>query len=312
MDLFDQKGIKPMLIAEMQEPFDSPEWIFEIKLDGIRCVAYLCKDGTDLRNKRNKELLPHVPELAGIHRHVKEKCILDGELFIMKNGVTDFFEIQRRALMSDPFKIKVASGMYPACFVAYDILYYKDRLKIDLPLLDRKELLSGNIIEDTSISVSRFIEKNGIGLFRASKEKGLEGIVAKRKDSKYFFDKRTKDWIKCKHMWHDDCVVCGYMKKNNNMTSLIVGQYDGAELVYKGHVTLGVSLRNLYQYHPRETKAPPFKMVPEGNQDAVWLVPELVCIVESMPSDKGGFRQAVFKGFRDDKTPEQCTVRRNI
>lgn len=312
MDLFDEKGIKPMLIAEMQEPFDSPEWIYEIKLDGIRCVAYLSKDGTDLRNKRNKELLPHVPELAGIHRHVKEKCILDGELFIMKNGVTDFFEIQRRALMSDPFKIKVASGMYPACFVAYDILYYKDRLKIDLPLLDRKELLSGNIIEDTSISVSRFIEKNGIGLFRASKEKGLEGIVAKRKDSKYFFDKRTKDWIKCKHMWHDDCVVCGYIKKNNNMTSLIVGQYDGAELVYKGHVTLGVSLRNLYQYHPRETKAPPFKMVPEGNQDAVWLVPELVCIVESMPSDKGGFRQAVFKGFRDDKTPEECTVRRNI
>lgn len=312
MDLFDEKGIKPMLIAEMQEPFDSPEWIYEIKLDGIRCVAYLSKDGTDLRNKRNKELLPHVPELAGIHRHVKEKCILDGELFIMKNGVTDFFEIQRRALMSDPFKIKVASGMYPACFVAYDILYYKDRLKIDLPLLDRKELLSGNIIEDTSISVSRFIEKNGIGLFRASKEKGLEGIVAKRKDSKYFFDKRTKDWIKCKHMWHDDCVVCGYIKKNNNMTSLIVGQYDGAELVYKGHVTLGVSLRNLYQYHPRETKAPPFKMVPEGNQDAVWLVPELVCIVESMPSDKGGFRQAVFKGFRDDKTPEECIVRRNI
>lgn len=312
MDLFDEKGIKPMLIAEMQEPFDSPEWIYEIKLDGIRCVAYLSKDGTDLRNKRNKELLPHVPELAGIHQRIKEKCILDGELFIMKNGVTDFFEIQRRVLMNDPFKIKVASGMYPACFVAYDILYYESKLKLDLPLLDRKQLLSGNIIEDRHISVSRFIEKNGIHLFQASKEKGLEGIVAKRKESKYFLDKRTRDWIKCKHMWNDDCVVCGYIKKTNNMTSLIVGQYDGTELVYKGHVTLGVSLRNLYEHHPRETETPPFKTLPEGNQDAVWLVPELVCIVESMPSDKGGFRQAVFKGFRDDKTPEECTVRKNI
>ncbi|MGL5437428.1 MAG: DNA ligase [Lachnospiraceae bacterium] len=309
MDLFDTKVIKPMLIAEMWEPFDSPDWIYEIKLDGIRCVAYLDRDSTDLRNKRNKELLPHVPELSGIHAQVNKKCILDGELFVMKNGVTDFFEIQRRALMYDPFKIKLAAKAHPASFVAYDVLYIEGKQVTDCPLMKRKKLLSELINENNYISVSRYIEENGIRLFQATKEKGLEGIVAKRKDSKYYFDKRTKDWVKCKHMWTDDCVVCGYIRKPNNMTSLIIGQYDNNGLVYKGHVTLGVSLQALYEHSPRETDTPPFKTAPEGNTEAVWLVPELVCIVESMPSDMGGFRQPVYKGIRDDKAPEDCKIR---
>lgn len=96
MDLFDEKNIKPMLISEMRDPFNDPDWIYELKLDGIRAIAYLGKT-TELRNKRNLSLLGKVPELTGIHDSIRERCILDGELVILKNGIPDFFELQRRA-----------------------------------------------------------------------------------------------------------------------------------------------------------------------------------------------------------------------
>ena len=308
MDIFDQKSIKPMLIKNQVPAFDSPDYIFEIKLDGIRCIAYLDSTGTDMRNKRNKMLLPHVPELKDINKQVQWKCILDGELFILKNGKTDFYEIQRRALMSDPFKISLAAAKLPASFVAYDIIYLKDSLVTDLPLMERKRLLEDVVIENERLSVSRYVEEKGISLFELAKQQELEGIVAKKKDSKYFFDKRTPDWLKCKIMDTSDCVICGYIRKKNNMTSLVLGQYDGDCLVYRGHVTLGVSLRILNQHKYTVIDVSPFGYVPSGNEDTVWLAPELVCIVESMPTEKDSFRQPVFKGIRDDKIAIDCQL----
>lgn len=308
-DIFFEKNIKPMLITEQREAFDSEEYIYEIKLDGIRCIAYLDENETDLRNKRNKKLLPHVPELAEIDKQIKEKCILDGELFILKDGITDFYEIQRRALMTDPFKIKLAANKYPASFVAYDLIYYHNQLVIDKPLMERKDLLKSAIEENGMISVSRYIETKGVQLFELTKEKGLEGIVAKKKDSKYRFDKRTKDWIKCKVMASDDCIICGYVPKENNMISLVLGQYDKKELIYKGHVTLGASLRILNQHNYKVIDESPFGYVPKGNVNAIWMTPELVCIVESMPTEKESFRQPVFKGIRDDKMAIECQIR---
>lgn len=307
MDIFDQKGIKPMLISEQQEPYDDIESIFELKLDGIRCIAY-CDQTTDLRNKRDMKLLPRFPELAKIHENCRCKCILDGELIVIKNGVPDFYELQKRTLLSDPFKIQLANSKYPASYVAYDILYYKDKEITGLPLMERKQILKEVVNENASLSVSRYVEASGKLLFDLAKQQMLEGIVGKKKDSLYWFDKRTKDWIKCKLMSTDDCIVCGYIQKDNNMTSLVLGQYDGDILVYKGHVTLGVSLRKLEQYSYKIIEYCPFGIVPKGNEEAVWLEPNLVCIVESMPTEKEGFRQPVFRGFRDDKAPRDCTV----
>lgn len=308
MDIFDSKAIKPMLIADMVDAFDSPEWIYEVKLDGIRCIAYLDHNGTDLRNKRDKKLLPHVPELSKMNEQITTKCILDGELFVLKNGMIDFFEIQRRVLINDPFKIKLAAGKYPATFVAYDIIYLENRLVNELPLMERKALLQETVKENNLISISRYVEQAGIQLFNLAKEKGLEGVVAKKKDSRYYFDKRTKDWVKCKVMASDDCVICGYIRKANNMVSLVLGQYDDDVLVYKGHVTLGVSLRFLKEHDAKEVEYSPFLEIPDGNENAVWLEPKLVCIVESMPTENGNFRQPVFKGIRDDKLPKECRV----
>lgn len=139
MDIFDKRNINPMLISEMQDPFDSPDYIYEIKWDGIRCVSFL-GDETDIRNKRNKLMIPIFPELKNLHKQVKTKCILDHELIVMKNGKPDFYEVQGRAIKTNPFKIKLASNRYPASIIAYDILYYKDKDITMIPLIERKKI----------------------------------------------------------------------------------------------------------------------------------------------------------------------------
>ena len=114
MGLFEQKNIRPMLIGADGEPFDSPDYIYELKLDGERCIAYLDpKEGTELRNKRNVKMLPKVPELGDLHKQAKKRCILDGELLILKDGKPNFAEIQRRSLMSNQFKIRLAARRVP-------------------------------------------------------------------------------------------------------------------------------------------------------------------------------------------------------
>lgn len=307
MDIFDSKNISPMLISEMVDPFDSAEYIYEIKWDGIRCVSFLSTE-TDMRNKRNRLMAPIFPELQNLHMQVKTKCILDHELLVLMNGVPDFYAIQKRTLMTNPFKIKLAADRYPASIIAYDILYYKDKDITMLPLIERKKYLQDVVIENNMISVSRYIENNGILLFDLVKEKGLEGVVAKKKSSLYWQGKKSKEWIKFKVMSSDDCIICGYIVKEKSMTSLVLGLYDDNVLIYKGHVTLGVSLRVLNEHNYKVIDYSPFGYVPPGNEDAVWLKPELVCIIESMPTDKESFRQPVFKGIRADKLAIECKI----
>ncbi|MBU3171740.1 ATP-dependent DNA ligase [Clostridium estertheticum] len=310
MDIFENKNIKPMLIGENQEAFDSPDYIYELKLDGERCIAYLDKDVTELRNKRNMKMLAKVPELSKIHKQVKHRCILDGELIIIRDGVPDFYEIRRRSLMSNTFKIQLASSKLPASFTAFDILYYDDHSVTDLPLMQRKKLLEKVIKENERIAISRYIEEQGIKFYQLAKQNNLEGIVAKRKDSKYYLDKKTKDWIKIKYLLDDDFVICGYIHKDGGVISIVLGQYLNKELVYKGHVTLGLSTEDfqLIKATP-QLSTQPFNELPSGNDNAVWILPRLVCIVKfMMKTANGGLRQPIFKGIREDKSPKDCTI----
>lgn len=105
MDLFDQKGIQPMLIAEQVEPYDDDYSIFELKLDGCRCIAYCDKYSVDLRNKRDKKLFPHFPELEQIYKNCHSKRILDGEPIVPVNGRPDFYELQKRTLAQIPLRL---------------------------------------------------------------------------------------------------------------------------------------------------------------------------------------------------------------
>jgi len=299
-----------MLIGESDEPFDSPDYIFELKLDGERCIAYLDSSTTELRNKRNLKMLGKVPELSDIYKQANNRCILDGELIVVKDGKPDFFEIQKRSLMSNNFKIQLAASKCPASYAAFDILYYRDCEVTGLPLMERRKLLEKTIAENERLAVSRYIEEHGVEFYKLAEQNRLEGIVAKKKDSKYYLGKRTKDWIKIKYLQDDDFVICGYIHKEQGVISIVLGQYDNGLLIYKGHVTLGLSNADFQTINsmPKISK-PDFIEIPSGNNNAVWIEPELVCTVKyMMKTSTGSMRQPVFKGLRNDKSPGECIV----
>lgn len=296
-----------MLIAEQTSPYNDTDSIFELKLDGIRCVAYCDSNSVDLRNKKNIKLLPRFSELKTLYTACRCKCILDGELNVMVNSKPDFYEVQRRTLLSDPFKIQLAYSKFPANFAAYDILYYKDKEIINLPLMERKSILQKVVVENNILSVSRYIENNGIDLFNLAKQQSLEGIVGKKKNSLYWFGKRTKEWKKVKVMSDKEFIIIGYVQKSNNIISLVLALYDfQSNLIITNYVTLGVSLDKLKK-HGMTISDCPFFPIPKGYESVIWINP-MVCTVEYMPSEKEGLRQAVFKGIRDDKLPEECRL----
>ena len=145
-DLFDDKNIPPMLLYETK-PFDDENYIYELKLDGIRCLAYIDNKSVVLHNKRHKDVTSIYPELSRMNRCVKERVILDGELVVLnKEGKPDFYAIQRRSLMTDTFKIGLAAKSNPVQFVAYDIIYNDGDDLTDKPLMERKAILSKSII----------------------------------------------------------------------------------------------------------------------------------------------------------------------
>ena len=307
MNLFEKRDIKVMLISQEKEAFDDTNYIYELKLDGIRCIAYIDKNSVDLRNKRNDKVLFRYPELSNIYKQLNcDNVILDGEIFILKDSKTDFYEMQRRSLMSDKFKIELASKKLPVSFSAFDILYKDNEQLTDLPLIERKEILQNSIKENDRISITRYIETEGKKLFELTTKNELEGIVAKKRDSKYFFGKRTKDWIKIKNFEDDDFVICGYIEKEANVTSIVIGKYNEQnELVYKGHVTLGVSNQALKIIKSQKTLETPLF---DTKDNTIWIEPKIVCAVKYMQkTESGGMRQPVFKGL-SEKLPHECKI----
>lgn len=248
-----------------------PKSVPRMKLDGFRCLAYIDYGMVDLRNKRNIRMLPRFPELKEISKNVGGRCILDGEIVVLTNGVPDFYRLQKRTLLTDKFKIEMEAS----------------RL----------------VNEDSRIAVSRYVEGSGTALYMAAEASKLEGVVAKRKDSFYLMGKRTKDWIKFKRMADEDFVVAGYIKKGGHMYSLVLAKYKGNTLIFRGYVTSGVTKEAIDTLEV--TGKNPFLLMPIGEHDVIWVKTNHVCVVEYMPNLINSLRQPVFKGLRDDVLPKE-------
>lgn len=301
-DLFEDKNISPMLLFQTQ-PFDSEEYIFELKLDGIRCIAYIDKKSVVLENKRFKDVSELYPELQDMKKCVKKRCILDGELVVLTDGKPDFFSLQKRSLMTDKMRIDLASKKNPVQFVAYDILYLDKKDLTSLHLMERKKLLQNNISEGNNLSVSRFIETNGKDFYELAKQQNLEGIVAKKKDGKYHIGKRTDDWVKIKYLQDEDLYICGYMPdEEGNVKDVVLGYYEDKKLKLRGKIYLGVSKhdqRTIKAFAKNNTVSKAW--FPEL-KNIIWLKPELIGTVQYMHLTKtGGMRQPVWRGLREDK-----------
>lgn len=303
MDLFEEKNISPMLLNEVKEPFDDEDYLYELKLDGIRCVAYIEPKSVTLQNKRFKELTPIYPELSGICRCVKKRVILDGELVVLTDGKPDFYALQKRSLMTDTFKISLSAKKNPVQFVAYDILYFDGKVLTEKPLSERKAILSKEVTEGNNLSISRWIEKSGIAFFELAKKENLEGIVAKKKNGLYYIGRRTSEWIKIKVMQDEDLIILGYQPDGDGIKYLILGYYDNSgELKCSGKVSLGVSKAEqkiITDFAKDNTVKTPWF---DKYKNVVWLKPQLVGTVNYMQkTQNGSMRQPIWKGLREDK-----------
>lgn len=302
-DLFEDKNISPMLLYEVKEPFDDKDYIYELKLDGIRCLAYLNSNSVVLQNKRYKDITDIYPELFNMYKCVKGKVILDGELVCLVDGKPNFYALQTRSLMQDKFRIKLASNKNPVQFCAFDILYCNGQDVTDKKLLERKAILKKSVTEGNGLSVSRYIEEKGIAFFELAKAQELEGIVAKKKNGLYRIGKRTKDWVKIKVMQDEDLLICGYQPDvDGQPKDLVLGFYDdNGKLQCRGKVYLGISKQErkiIYDFAKTHTvKKPHF----DKYKNIVWLEPKLIGTAHFMQeTENGGMRQPVWKGLRDD------------
>jgi len=305
--------LRPML-AVSSEPFDSSDYLFEIKWDGYRCLIYLEDNTTILRSRNGFDLSGQFPELAGLHKEVKQQpAILDGEIVVLKNGKPSFSRIQSRGRLKDPIRIGRARAEDPAIFIPFDILYCAGKNIMELTLKTRKERLEESVVNGEAIVTSQYILNEGLKFFAACVEQGLEGVVAKKIDSIYLPGRRSSSWLKFRHTREADLVICGYQPgvSGRRLGSLVLGGYKDGRLVYQGKVGTGFSEQEyealLDGLRKLEVVQEPLLVPREEKRRTIFVRPSLVCSVEYLTTTGEGYlRHPVYRGIRWDKPPEEC------
>jgi DNA ligase D-like protein (predicted ligase)/DNA ligase D-like protein (predicted 3'-phosphoesterase) len=304
-----------MLAQTAKGSFDSEDWIFEIKWDGIRAISYV-DDGVSIRSRNNKELKYHFPEFDEL-RTLARNVVLDGEIVVIRGGKADFQTVIERAKATRSYEIEIEAQRNPATYVVFDIIEKEGQPLLELPLMQRKRILEQSVKEGKHVLVSLFAEKEGKAYYEASVKKGLEGIMAKKKDSSYEPGVRSQNWLKIRKFATCDCVIFGYMKgkgsRRETFGSLVLGLYERERPVYVGKVGTGFSqedlevLMNAFGGLETGERTLPANVVVAG--EIVWLEPKLVCEVayQSVTRD-GKLRMSRFQALRLDKKPIECTT----
>lgn len=269
-----------MLLSTAVKPFDNNDYIFEIKFDGVRAIAYLDSQ-TAILGRSGKDFTPLFPELNNLHNQKDRRMIIDGEIVCLNNGKPDFSLVLSRTASSSR-NAKSLSLKRPAIFIAFDILFLDDREIISLSLLDRKELISKHLKTNQHLIISEFISKQGNALFEHAVQNQLEGIVAKRKNSKYIPGIRSNDWLKIKNVIVEKFIICGYITEpnSNDIRYLILGQYKDKKLEFAAKIYIGskeTDKKKILEFAKNNTLLRPHF---SGFIDAVWLRPILACKIE--------------------------------
>lgn len=287
------KSFKPMLLVEINKPFDDEDYLFELKFDGYRATIHVSPQKFIIYSRNGYDITHLFPELQSLQKLVKKDTIFDGELVCFNNGVPDFSMIQQRSHSKDKNKINYFMENNPVCFVAFDCLYSNEDLT-DKTLLERKEIL--NSIPDNDYFIkTTYVFKEGKKLFQKVKKKGLEGIVAKKIDSTYEIDTRSFNWLKIKNLKDGNFIIGGYKEeKSNNTIILYLGEYKGNKLIFIGKVLLGVK-NNLYKdiIKTKEITQSPFYQFDESSVH--FIEPKLSCEVTYLARTKNGLRHPIFK-----------------
>jgi bifunctional non-homologous end joining protein LigD len=302
-----------MLATLIQQPFSDRGWLFEIKWDGVRALAWLTDGKATLRARAGADITQTYPELSSVAQHVSAKrAILDGEIVVLDGrGHSEFEQLQARMHVRAPSAKLLAKT--PVTYYVFDLLYCDGYDLRATPLAERKELLRRILRPGPQIRFSDHQAEHGKELFDLARQEGLEGIVGKRADSPYASG-RSGDWVKVKATKTLDAVVAGWTAPRSGRThfgSLLLGLYQGKKLRFIGHVGSGFddeSLRTIAgDLKRRETTKCPFDVVPETNEEAFWTKPEIVVRVRFTGwTDEQRLRHPVFMAVREDASASDC------
>ena len=285
--------LKPMLLSEEDKPFYSDDYLYEVKFDGIRALIYIKNNNIIIKSRNNTLLNDIFPELINIKYLVKKECILDGEIILMEKNKESFDKLKTRMNTKIPKKIEYYKENYPVTFICFDILYENKDLT-NLPLIKRKEIL--NKYKDNDFFVKSRIFDDGIKLFKIIINKNLEGIVAKKKDSKYYPDKRTREWIKIKRLCESDYYICGY-RELENVVSLILGEKINNKYTFVSKVILGKKREEYKQIKKCEKTK---KYLTDFNEEEyIYIKPDLICSITYLEkTNNNHLRHPVFKEIK--------------
>ncbi len=308
------KEYTPMLAQTADKPFSSKDWIFELKWDGIRAISYI--DGVlSIKSRNQIDLLRNFPELNEL-KTLTRKTVLDGEIIVMKKGVPDFQIFLERNQPSSAVDIDYMAKKHPATYVVFDILEKNNKSLTNKPLMKRKQILLDSVEEGNFVVLSNFVEEKGIEFYRAVLEKGVEGVVAKKKSSTYTPGKRSREWLKIKEIRTCDCVIFGYTTgkggRKTGFGALVLGLYENKKPVYVGKVGTGFSQRDIEElkkaFTGLERKTKPIENI-EIKDPVTWLEPELVVEIGFQTVTRDGkLRIPRYLGLRPDKSPASCTI----
>jgi DNA ligase D-like protein (predicted ligase) len=306
---------KPMLARVAEAAFNSKDWIFEIKWDGIRAISYVNAE-LSIRSRNDNELKHSFPELEEL-KDLTSNAVLDGEIVLMRDGEADFQTLLERNRNTSPHQTEYMAQKFPATYIVFDILEKDGKPLTALPLIERKRLLKEHLKEGKHVILSMFVEEEGKNYYEVAIDKGVEGIVAKKKDSQYQPGLRSGDWLKIKRLRSCDCVIFGYTagegKKEDTFGALILGLYDEkTNPVYVGKVGTGFSQKDTESltktFQDVKTEETTIKGV-DVAEKVTWLKPGLVCEVAYQTVTKDGkLRMPRFRALRTDKNPLECTL----
>ena len=307
--------IEPMLASLSNQPFSDPNWLFEIKWDGVRAVAFVSDNKLTLRSRNNIDITKRYPELASLPKHfAAQQAIIDGEIVALdENGRSSFERLQERMHVRAPGEKQIAAT--PVVFFAFDLLYLNGFDLREAPLLQRKQLLLRLLFPSQQIRFADHQLEKGRELFELARQHGLEGIVAKRADSIYVPD-RSSSWLKLKVTQDVDAVVGGWTEARTpglKFGSLLLGLYDGKKFRFIGHVGTGFDATKQKEISAKleelSSSTCPFEGKPAANEKPSWVTPALVARVKfSGWTNDRALRHPVFIGLREDIEPTDCTV----
>jgi len=313
-------ALPPMLAAIGSFPHhEAGAWAVEMKWDGVRALAFIEAGRLTLRSRTGKDITATYPELGGLGNAIGHRqALIDGEIVAFNDASQpDFEALQSRIHVTSAAQAGQAAEITPVTYLAFDLLQLDGRPLAGLAYQDRRDLLTPLIPNGPRFQCPpMFPGADFDDVLVASAASGLEGVVAKRLDSRYEPGARSAAWLKVKNVQRQEAVVAGWKPGKGNRTglvgSLLVGVYSDQGLQYCGHVGTGFTVETLHmltgRLAPLHRAESPFDgPVPaEDARSAVWVQPRMVIDVTFGRWTRAGrMRAPVYKGLRDDKDPTE-------